>query len=601
MEINLVGQPGVELSGAEPYRPRSRKTWALLCYLVLAERPPSRSRLSSMLFPEADDPLRALRWSLSELRRLLGPQAQLGGDPVILVLPMEVVVDVGLIKTGSWQDALRLRGLGNELLEGFEVLGSPEFESWLLAQRRDIAGSTEDILREAILALLGRGQPEIAIPLAVSLVGMNPYLENHQALLIRAYMMSGDEVAAERQLQACTELFAKELGVAPGPTVRTAMAIHGTSEDQGADVAAVHAIIEAGAAAVAAGASEAGVRSLRSGVALADSLATAELQAASRLALADALVHSVRGEDEEGAVTLHQALGLAEQAEDGDLDARARVELGYIDMLAARYDRSEKWLARDELNTSDPQILAKAHTYLGVVKSDRAEYDQARDLLATAVEYSRTAGDRRREAYAKSIVGRIELLVGNLDSATRILNESIELGQNGSWLAFLPWPQALLGEVQLELGDHQSASQLLEQAFARACQIGDPCWEGMSGRGLALLAEARGDTKQGFLILKDAAERCIRLPDTYVWAEAYILDTQCSLGLTHGHPETKAWISKLYDLATRTGMREFQVKAMMHTRLGSHSEEIAAVRLAEEIGNPRLLAMATELSSPGAA
>ncbi len=594
MEINLVGEPGVNQPGFEPYRPRSRKTWALLCYLILSERPPSRRRLSWLLFGEADDPLRALRWSLSELRRLLGPEAQLSGDPVELVLPADVVVDVRLITTGHWQDAIALSGLGEELLEGFDTFGAPEFESWLLAQRRHIAASTEDVLHEAALALLARGEYGEAVPIAVSLVGMNPYVENHQALLIRAYLMSGDTVAAELQLQACTELFARELGSAPGPSVRAAMLSHTETTPGGTDVAAVHAIIEAGMAAMAAGAPEAGVMSLRSGVALADSFAGPHLRATSRLALATALVHAVRGDDEEGAMILHEAAEMALEAEDDDLHAQARVELGYIDMLGARYDRAEQWLALDRLHTTDAGILAKAHSYLGCIQSDRADYEQAQELLKASVEYSREAGDRRQEAYAASLWGRIDFLRGDLDSATRLLNQAIDLGQSDNWLAFIPWPQAFLGEVQLERGDHHAASQILEQAFARACQLGDPCWEGVSGRGLALLAEARGETKRAFSVLQDARERCSRLSDTYVWAEAYILDTQCSLGLVHGHEDTPEWIAKLYDLVTRTGMRELQVKAMIHrTRFGTEDERNAAVNLAEDIANPRLLAMTT--------
>jgi len=387
-------------------------------------------------------------------------------------------------------------------------------------------------------------------------------------------------------------LFVKELGSPPGLTVRAAFLSHPETAPRGTDVAAVHAIIEAGAAAMAAGAPEAGVVSLRSGVAVADSLAGPHLRASSRLALAAALVHAVRGEDEEGAVVLHETIEIAQEAEDDDLEARARVELGYIDMLAARYDRSEKWLALDMLHTSDPGILARSHSYLGCVQSDRADYKPARETLNAAVEYSRLAGDRRQEAYAASLLGRLDFLLGDLDSATRTLNESIELGQSDAWLAFLPWPQALLGEVHIERGDHHSASRILEQAFARACQIGDPCWEGMSGRGLALLAEARGDTKQAFAVLDDAADRCSRLSDTYIWAEAYILDTQCSLGLLHGHEQTMDWTSKLYDLVTRTGMRELQVKAMIHrTKGGGENEHRAAGNLAEDISNPRLLAM----------
>lgn len=591
LEINLIGELGVSRSRTQPYRPRSRKTWALLCYLILSERPPSRSRVSSLLFGDANDPLRALRWSLSELRRLLGPEVELTGDPLILRLPADAVVDVLVITGGDWQDAVALRGLGADLMEGFDVLASPEFESWLLAQRRHIAGSTEGVLREAVLALLGRGELDEALPLAVSLVGMDPYVENHQALLIKAYLMSGDVQAAERQLQACTDLYARELGSVPGPTVRSALLTRPTSPParRGADVAAVDAIVEAGSAAVAAGAADAGVMSLRAGVALADSLATPHVRASSRLALADALVHAVRGEDDEGAMILHEAADIAREARDDDSVARTRVELGYIDMLAARYERSERWLARESLNTSDSSVLAKAHSYLGVVKSDRAHYVEATTLLNSAVEYSRAAGERRREAYATSMMGRIELLLGNLDSATQLLNESIEMAQSEAWLAFQPWPQALLGEVEIERGDHHAASRILEQAFARACQIGDPCWEGVSGRGLALLAEARKDAKQAFVILGDAALRCRRLTDTYLWAEAYILDTQCSLGLLHGHEETPEWIARLYELATRTGMRELQVKAMVYRSRLVHPHELdAAANLAEDIANPRL-------------
>ena len=39
---------------------------------VLGERPPTRTQLASLLFPEADDPLGALRWCLAEIRRGLG-------------------------------------------------------------------------------------------------------------------------------------------------------------------------------------------------------------------------------------------------------------------------------------------------------------------------------------------------------------------------------------------------------------------------------------------------------------------------------------------------------------------------------------------------
>jgi len=587
MEINLVGRPSVEHAGSDPYRPRSRKTWAALGYLVLSDRPPSRSRLSSLLFTDADDPLRALRWNLSELRRVLGPESEVGGDPVELALPPDVTIDVQLITTGNWKEAIGLPNLGDDLLEGIESIGAPEFESWLLAERRHIAAATEDVLHEAALALLARGESEEALRLAVSLVGLNPYRESHQALLIRAYLASGDAVAAERQLKACTELFVRELGVVPGPAVRAAM-----QSDTAAvmpsvgDIATFDAVMEAGIAAVSAGAADAGVGSLRSGVALADSLGDPPRRIQARLELANAVFRSIRGDDEEGAMILHEAAEMASEASEDELYATARVELGYVDMLAARYDRAEQWLDPDRLATTDPANLARAYSYLGCMQSDRADYGKAETLLNTAIEHSRAAGSGPLEAYAASLLGRLHFLRGDLRSATSLLEAAIEAHD---WFAFLPWPQTFLGEVALELGNHEAAARYLEQAFARATHIGDPCWEGVSGRGLALLAEARGETAQAFTALQDAADRCERRSDTYVWAKAYILDAQCSLGLVHSHESTSMWIARFFDLVARTGMREFRVKAMMHrTAFGIADERKAALNLAQDIDNPRL-------------
>jgi tetratricopeptide (TPR) repeat protein len=503
-----------------------------------------------------------------------------------LVLPPDVTIDVQLITTGSWKDAVELPGLGEDLLAGLESIGAPEFESWLLAERRYIAASTEDVLHEAALALLARGEYDEALRRAVSLVGLNPYRESHQALLIRAYLTSGDAVAAERQLEACTELFVSELGVVPGPAVRAAMQSDTVAAPPSGDVATFDAIFEAGVAAVSAGAVDAGAGSLRAGVALADSLGDSNRSIRARLALANAVFHSVRGDDEEATMILHEAADLAAEVNDDDLLSLARVELGYVDMLAARYDRAEQWLDPELLATGNPVALARAYSYLGCMRSDRAEYGKAEELFDRAIDHSRVAGSNPLEAYATSLAGRMHFLRGDLESATNSLETAIELHD---WFAFVPWPQTFLGEVALERGDHELASRRLEQAFARAIQVGDTCWEGVSGRGLGLLAEARGDTALAFATLQDAADRCDRSSNTYVWAKAYILDAQCSLGLAHSHESTWMWIARFYDLVARTGMREFQVKAMMYrTALGIEDEASAAFDLAQDIDSPRL-------------
>ena len=211
LRIRLLGRPGIERPNGETYRLRSRKSWALLAYLLLSETAPTRSQLAGLLFSEADDPLRALRWSLAEIRRSLGAGASIDGDPVVLRLPESTVVDVVQLMHAAWIDAVEVVGLDCELLDGVAIRTAPAFESWLLSERRRVAAAAEGILHEAAVGLLARGALDRARGFAVRAAAMSPLDENHQALLIRLYRLAGEDAAAEAQYAAWTELLETEL------------------------------------------------------------------------------------------------------------------------------------------------------------------------------------------------------------------------------------------------------------------------------------------------------------------------------------------------------------------------------------------------------
>lgn len=588
--VHLLGQPRIQRSSGADYQVRSRKSWALLAYLLLSGRPPTRAQLAGLLFTEADDPLRALRWNLSEVRRVLGEEASVEGDPVVLTLPPDMTVDVHVVTRGSWMEAVRLPGFGDELLESFTIRAGAAFESWLLAEQRHIAAATEAILHEAAVGSSSHGRLDEAIAYAVRVVAINPLDENHQALLIRLYRLAGDSAAAQRQYDVCSELFDRELGVPPGSAVEAAITQHRRQPEASADATSIRAIIEAGSAAIAAGAAQAGVDSLRTAVRMADSAPDHGLRLHARMVLAEALIHSLGGLDEEGLASLHEADEIARADGDRAVVAGARAELGYVDFLRGRYERAEHWLTQAlEWADGSPWIGAKAATYLGAVESDRANYPHALALLDEAVTLACATEDPHREAYATSMLGRVRLLRGDLEAATRHLDRSMAVAHADHWLAFLPWPQSLRGEVQLAAGDVAGAAATFEQAFARACNLGDPCWEGLSARGVAMVAEASGDVAGAFAGLLDARARCSRLADPYVWLDAHILDAMCELGLRHDHPATATWIDQMRELASRTGMRELTVRSLLHgAALGEPGAAEASVILAASIDNPAL-------------
>ena len=76
-EVRLLGEFELRRGGAAVALPASRKTRALLAYLLLTARPVRRERLCEIFFDIPDDPRGALRWSLSKIRALLGDDAGL--------------------------------------------------------------------------------------------------------------------------------------------------------------------------------------------------------------------------------------------------------------------------------------------------------------------------------------------------------------------------------------------------------------------------------------------------------------------------------------------------------------------------------------------
>ncbi|MBI1352249.1 MAG: tetratricopeptide repeat protein [Actinomycetales bacterium] len=596
LAVRLLGRPRIEDGTRDVYRLRSQKSWALLGLLVLGERPLSRSELADLLFPSADDPLGALRWSLAELRRALGPQTMLVGDPVTLRLPQGALVDVQVLVHGGWDEALALEDLGEELLDGIAPQGSVGADIWLGAERRRIAAATVAALHEAALALMAEGESERALACASRAVRRDPLDENLQALLIRLLRQSGDLVGARQAYEACRAVLREELGIEPGAAVESAWRIQPSDTRSGPHAAV--ALLEAGQAAVAAGALVPGMTSLRTAVELADQTRSPDLRVRARLILAETLIHSARGLDEEGIAALHEADVISRHAGERTSSARIRAELGYVDFLRARYDRAARWLiealdmAGGELDTRAVSLM-----YLGSVESDRGDYRAAMGHLEEAIAVAGEARRPRRAAYALAMLGRIHLLRGHLAPAESAVRQSLEICEAEHWLSFQPWPETIRGELLLAQGEVTAAEAALGMAFARACQVGDPCWEGFSARGMALVADARGDAVGALELLDDAERRCSRVSDAYAWLDGHILDARCTLGLRHGHPSTGDWIATLGELAERTDMRELRIRALIHgAAFGRAGDADAARSLLASVDNPALTAL---LGGPG--
>jgi len=106
---------------------------------------------------------------------------------------------------------------------------------------------------------------------------------------------------------------------------------------------------------------------------------------------------------------------------------------------------------------------------------------------------------------------------------------------------------------------------------------------------VALVTEASGDVDRAVADLLDARARTNRLADPYVWLDVYILDALCGMGVRSGHPLTGDWVEEMHERASRAGMRELTVRAMVHgAALGRPGDAEAAALLAADLDNPVL-------------
>ena len=595
----LLGRPRIVEVGLPGPPPRGLKSWAVLARVALAGRPVGRRELAGELFGEADDPLGALRWSLADLRRSSGVPGLLCGDPLGLA-PGELWVDVRALEDGS----LPVEDVGAELLEGIELRNCPGFDTWLLLARLDCAARGRQELRRRALDLLAAGEAEAAMAPAGRAAALDPLDEGAQELFLRVLVAAGRGGLASAHLASCELLFARE-GLIPSPALRSA------ARDLElvprprlrAGVIAV-SLLRAGTAALDAGAVDAGVETLRRAVQEAERAGDPATRAEVQRALGSALIHAVRGSDGEGTVVLHRALLAARAAGRPALAADILRELAFADVQAGRHASADRALreAAEHAGGGDPALVAGILAIRGMNQADRGRHLAAAELLTESAAAAREARAARQEAWSQGVLARSLLLAGRLPSARQAAEHSIALARRERWNAFLPWPQVLRAQCLLQDGRRDEAGEEAEHAFALACELGDPCWEGMAARALGLLALQAGDLGAAQAWLADARQRCDRVPDRYVWISAYVGLAQLETAARQDPGLVAPLAARLYELAARTDLPEFLAWALVYQAESGDPAKIPLARSAADgIANPDLQARVRALPGRGPA
>lgn len=235
LELRFLGEFEVLREGQAMPLPPSRKTRALLAFLVLNRRRFRREQLCELLWEIPDDPRGSLRWSLSKLRKLLDDeQLRIRADRVNVSVDLcDGIVDVdelyaltgeGLSAASIGELEAAARRFRGNFLEGLELSNFHDFHSWCVAERERVARAQAALL----LTLVNRlaDSPQRVLPYARALVGISPYDEASRAMLIRLLVAAAYMDEAEQQYRLGLRML-KEAGVASSGALLQARRVGG--------------------------------------------------------------------------------------------------------------------------------------------------------------------------------------------------------------------------------------------------------------------------------------------------------------------------------------------------------------------------------------
>ena len=152
VSIRVLGQMRVEIDGANVELPKSRKTRALLAYMISARKPVRREELCDLIWPLPADPRAALRWSLTKLRNLI----EVGDDPIFIssadtlrlndqAISLDIAVLEGAYGSNFGEStttelAEMVENLCSPFGESIEMPDNQDFQLWFRSERKRIAG-----------------------------------------------------------------------------------------------------------------------------------------------------------------------------------------------------------------------------------------------------------------------------------------------------------------------------------------------------------------------------------------------------------------------------------------------------------------------------
>ena len=221
--LRLVTFGGLALERDDAPAPRLRpQRLAILAVLASAgDHGISRDRLSSLFWPDSDDPRHSLRQALYALRHELGAEAIVGDGVLALdsrILRSDLAEFRKSMADGDLAKAASLAG--GPFLNSFTLASSPEFERWADEERAVVNTQATKLLISLAKAANESGDFESATDWWRRLTIIDPLSGRFALGYLKALAASGDRAGALAFARIHERLVRRELEADPDPEIR---------------------------------------------------------------------------------------------------------------------------------------------------------------------------------------------------------------------------------------------------------------------------------------------------------------------------------------------------------------------------------------------
>ena len=232
VRVNLLGGFALFRADASPVQLTGARARGILTYLLLApDGRASRERLCELFWGDRGEAQArsSLRQALFDIRAVLhsaGSDALVSERDVVRLEKQRISSDVhdlaAVLEAGDPQAlTAALASMGDILLDDLGLGGS--YQDWRNQETSRLDGVLAASVRSHLAALTARAYWSQATLLAEAWLRRDPLDEETVALAIRADRATGANAVARRRYIAFKELLARELAIAPGSLVESAM------------------------------------------------------------------------------------------------------------------------------------------------------------------------------------------------------------------------------------------------------------------------------------------------------------------------------------------------------------------------------------------